>query len=116
MDILRKEKGLKVALHSFLGEEVMLQEAVELGYFFSEGLAFLSSHVIQNREKFFKMLKKMPTDRLLLETDRFPKSAHGERPPWMIKEVAEQIAQVWGTTADEIGRLTTNNLRRLLAI
>ncbi|MFC2019702.1 TatD family hydrolase [Chloroflexota bacterium] len=116
MDILRKTKDQKIVLHGFMGDEDMLAEAVDLGFYFTEGLAFLAPQIVREPEMLRNSVKKIPLDRLFLETDRFPQSLMGERPPWKVKEVARQIAEIKGITAEEIGQASTENVRRFLGI
>ncbi|MFH1775071.1 MAG: TatD family hydrolase [Chloroflexota bacterium] len=131
MDILRRQPGLKAVLHSFMGDSDMLAEAIGLGFYFSEGFLLLPpqgdlpaairfhkqvNQIRPDSNKFQEVVKRIPRDRLLLETDRYPQSMFGDRPLGRIREVAAQIAELWGTTAEEVGRITTSNSRRLLGM
>jgi len=116
IDTLKQEGGTRAVLHDFAADEATLAEAIDLGCYFSEGLAFLAPDTVPDIEKLREMVKMIPDDRLLLESDRYPRSRHGERWPWDVKRVARQVAEIRGSTAGEIGRLTTENLSRLLKV
>ncbi|MFC2019701.1 TatD family hydrolase [Chloroflexota bacterium] len=113
-DILRQEESIETVLHDFAADESTLAEAIDLGCYFSEGFAFLAPDTVPNVKNLHEMVKRIPDDRLLLESDRYPRSRHGERWPWDVKRVAQQVAEIRGSTTAEIGRLATDNLSRLL--
>ncbi|MFC2019703.1 TatD family hydrolase [Chloroflexota bacterium] len=114
LDILRQETGVIAILHHFIGDENMLTEAVEIGCYFTEGLALINPSVIPNIEQVREMIKKIPDERLLLESDMHTGDRTGVRMPWEVKVAAAEIAKLRETTTEEIGRISTNNLRRLL--
>ena len=117
IDILKKERGVQTVLHNFVGDENMLQEAMHLGCYFSEGRAILAPQIVPDRGAFNKMVKKIPFDKLLLETDMAPAYPQlGIFMPWYVKQVAEQMAKLRGMTTEEISTVTTTNLKRLLAM
>ncbi|MFC1965172.1 TatD family hydrolase [Chloroflexota bacterium] len=121
IDVLKEEKGVKAVLHDFIGDETMLQEAVGLGCYISEGMNILIPQCLVDQRidtgKFKEMVKKIPSDRLLLETDCAPGYPEAVETfmPWDVKQVAEQIAQLRGTTAEELSMVVSNNLKRFLA-
>jgi TatD DNase family protein len=64
---------------------------------------------------------RIPTDRILVETDSPYLSPHphrGKRPnqPAMVAHTAACIAQVRGVSAEQFGELTTQNARRVFGI
>ena len=65
------------------------------------------------------MVKRIPSDRLLIETDSTPRGLvggeEGSALVW-VKSVAEKVAEWRGVTVEEIGKTTTANLKRLFGI
>jgi TatD DNase family protein len=62
----------------------------------------------------------VPRDRLLVETDcpyLAPVPFRGKRnePAWVAR-TAEKVAELWGTTLEEVGEITSGNARRLLRL
>lgn len=116
VDILRrighpKPKG---ALHGFEGKASELTEWLDLGFCISIGpRAFTRANPIDFREA----VKHIPHDRLLIETDSSPRSVStGESlGPASAVLVAEKLAALYNSTAEEIGNIATANLKRLLA-
>ena len=65
----------------------------------------------------FEVVKRMPADRILLETDcpyLSPVPYRGQRgEPWMVEATAAKIAELRGITLDEVLKITTDNALRL---
>lgn len=99
-------------LHWFSGGRRELQLAIALGCWFSVGPAMLVS------EKARALVKAMPRDRVLTETDGPFAQIGGETAkPWDAGGATTRLAELWGDmTEDEIDRLLHANLRRLGAI
>ncbi|MFC2018542.1 TatD family hydrolase [Chloroflexota bacterium] len=114
MDILRQTKGVKKILHSFRGDEAMFAEAADMGCYFAVGFGLLAPETTPDKERLAEILKKIPSDRLILESHMYSRTTLSPRFPWHIKKVAEVIAILRGTTAEIIGRISTDNLRRIL--
>lgn len=64
-----------------------------------------------------EVIRTMPEDRILVETDSpylAPQAYRGQRAePWMVEECIKKIAQIRGTTVDDIAAITAANARRL---
>ncbi|WP_375210914.1 Qat anti-phage system TatD family nuclease QatD [Hyphococcus sp.] len=111
LQILRDQSSASTPiLHWFSGTHREMQEAIEAGCWFSVGPAML----IGNKGK--ALLKDMPMDRVLLETDGpFTRKSDSPYLPWDAIDICPQIiAEVWNKSQSlVVGRLA-NNLRTIL--
>jgi len=116
-DILKEasnKKELRGILHSYSGSYEMAQEYIKLGFYIAIGGPVTFKNARVSRE----VAAQIPLDKLLIETDSpylTPEPYRGKRnEPMYVKYVAEKIAEVRGTTYEEIANKTTQNLLRLL--
>ena len=110
MDLLRKAgKGIRGAVHGFNGTSAMLQDWLNLGFFVGIGLRDL---IINPTPALEEMVRGIPADRLLTETDCAPGS--NSPSPTGVRQVAERLASLRNSTPEEIGNAATGNLKRLL--
>ena len=91
--------------HGFSRSDGLIPDIVALGGYISVGPAVLNDHAVNYRE----LVKKIPIDRLLVETDRTPENA-AVCPG--ICEVAAKVAELRGMTLVELERLTDENADR----
>jgi TatD DNase family protein len=120
--ILKEEKAGDVGgvFHCFSGDAWLAKDALELGFY----LSFSGVITFQNATMLRDIVKTVPLDRILVETDcpyLAPAPHRGKRnEPAFVTLVAEKIAEVKGTAAvagvEEIGRVTSDNARRLFKI
>lgn len=102
-------------LHSFAGDEAMMRACVDAGFavsfsgmvtFSTKSLAYLSD-----------VAKLVPDDALLVETDSpylAPTPFRGRRnEPAFVRSVADRLAEVRGSSLEEIADLTTRNAERV---
>lgn len=103
----RPDAGIPV-LHWFSGTKGQLQKAIDQGCWFSVGYPMTRS--ASGRA----LLKHMPQDRILTETDG-PFAEDGGRPlePGDTALMAAALADVWGTTEKMVNDRLLDNLRRL---
>ncbi|MFH1638881.1 MAG: TatD family hydrolase [Chloroflexota bacterium] len=100
-------------IHCFSGNGNILKQYLEMGFYVSLGgyLTYPTS------VRHFDMIKNIPVDRLLLETDcpyLPPQPYRGQRnEPAYLVMTAALLAKVRGTTAGVLARQTTENARRL---
>ena len=103
-------------MHSYTGPQELALELAEAGFFFGVG----GPVTYKNGRDKQALVEALPREMILLETDSpyLPPHPHrGERnEPAFIPLIAAKIAEVWGTTADEVGQITTANARRLFDI
>jgi TatD DNase family protein len=120
--ILKEERAQKVGgvFHCFSGDAWLAKDALDLGFF----LSFSGVITFQNATMLRDIVKTVPMDRLLIETDcpyLTPVPHRGKRnEPAYVRHVAEKIAEVKGGTApvtvEEIGHITSQNARHLFKI
>lgn len=114
--ILEEERAGEVGgvIHCFTGGAELARRALALGFFisFSGIVAFPRAEVIQD------VARTLPLERLLIETDApflAPPPHRGKRnEPAFVLEVARKLAQLRGTSPEEIGRAASANLARLI--
>ncbi|MGQ4877371.1 TatD family hydrolase [Billgrantia sp. LNSP4103-1] len=100
-------------LHCFTEDLEMAREAVRHGFYIS-----LSGIVtFRNAESLREVARRVPLDRLLIETDSpylapVPYRGKPNEPAWVV-EVAECIASERGISVDEVAMQTTANFYRL---
>lgn len=115
-DILGEFPGVRAVYHCFSGSVEYARELVKRGYFFSFGGAV----TFKNAKTAPEVLAAIPRERVMLETDcpyMAPVPHRGKRNhPGLVPHVAEKIAQIWGMTADEVGRITTENALKFFNI
>jgi TatD DNase family protein len=100
-------------LHTFSGDLAMAEKAIALGFYIS-----ISGPVTyKNARQLPGIVQALPLDRLLVETDcpfLAPHPYRGKRnEPAHVRLVAERIAEIKGTSFDEVAQATTANAQRL---
>ena len=94
--------------HGFSRSDGLIPEIAKLGGFISVGPAVLNDHAVNYRE----LVKKIPDECLVLETDRTEESA-SECPD--ISAICARVAELRGRSAAEIESLTDANALRFYA-
>jgi len=112
MQILKDEKVSCGVLHCFSGDLNLARQGVELGLHIS-----FAGPITYNGKKARDILKWIPEDRILVETDcpyLTPVPYRGKRnEPAYVKYVLERVAEYLEKPVEEIGRVTEENTRRL---
>jgi TatD DNase family protein len=100
-------------MHCFTGDRDMAEHAMALNFHisFSGIVTFRSARELQ------EVAESMPLDRMLVETDcpylaPVPHRGKPNHPAWT-RHVAEFIAELRGTSYEEIAAATTENFNRL---
>ena len=115
LEILAQEwasSGLGGILHCFTGSLKHARRALDLGFMisFAGNVTFARAHNIR------EAARELPLDRILIETDSpflAPVPHRGKRnEPAFVREVAGQVAELRGISADEVGFQTTQNFYR----
>lgn len=106
---LKKHPGAGTpVLHWFSGSFSELDEAVELGCWFSLGPAMLRS------ERGRALLARMPRDRVLTESDGpFAQIGGIGAMPWDVATAVLQISGLWNETPHDVQQTVAANLERL---
>ncbi len=100
-------------LHTFSGDLAMAEQAIELGFYIS-----VSGPVTyKNARQLPDIVRALPLDRLLVETDcpfLAPHPHRGKRnEPAYVRLVAERIAELRGMALADVAAATTANAQRL---
>ena len=93
------ELPLRFLFHGFSRSDGLIPDIVRLGGFISVGPAVLNDHAVNYRE----LVKKIPMDRLLVETDRTDGTGVS------IYDVLARTAELRGISAAELERITDAN-------
>ncbi len=103
-------------MHCFSGSLEMAREAVELGFFISVA----GPLTFQNARKLPAIVREIPLDFLLIETDcpyLAPHPFRGRRnEPAYVRLVAEAVAQIKGLSPEEVGRKMLENALKLFRL
>lgn len=114
-----KEENVRTTggvLHCFSGDMEMAEKAMEMGLYIS----FSGVITFKNARNILDIVKAVPLDRILIETDApflTPAPYRGKRnEPAYVKLVAEKIAEVKGISLEELGRAVMSNASGLFKI
>jgi TatD DNase family protein len=106
INILEQEDAKNVLMHLF-GARKLLQKVIENNWFISVG------PIVQRSKNHKKIVRDMPFDKILLETDSPWFGQEGKRnDPTTVISVANRIAKIKKTTPEEIDKITTQNAIR----
>ena len=114
----REEGGepLRGVVHCFSGDYALARQVLDLGLHIS----FTGVITFPKAEPLREVLKKIPLEKVLLETDcpyLAPIPFRGKRnEPARVVQVAETVAEVLGLPMEEVARITTENVVRLFAL
>lgn len=126
LDILEEEGNTKVgvAIHGFNKNLAYAKRCVEMGVYISIGLGTVGLYhknvtepeppggprriSTSEKEAFSEVIKQTDLKWLLTDSDR-------DNPEYVL-EVAEKIAEMKGLTREDVGRQTTQNLRKLIRL
>jgi TatD DNase family protein len=111
-----KPSGLGGILHCFTGEWAHAKRALDMAFMIS----FAGNVTFPKAQQIRDSAKQVPLDRMLIETDSpflAPIPYRGKRnEPAFVKEVARQIGELRGMSAEEVGNLTSQNFYRLFSL
>ena len=103
-------------VHCFSGDYQMAQECLDLGFCISVTGAI----TFKQSERLQEVVKKIPLEHILIETDApyiTPQPHRGKRnEPAFVVFTARRIAEIKGIPTEEVGRITTENARRMFNI
>ena len=112
----RSTFNLRGQFHCFAGSEKFLEMILERGFYVS----FCGNITYKTAGNLRELLKRVPLDRLLLETDSpylAPESIRGTvNTPANVKMIAEFIARELGTTIEKLANSTTENAKCLYSL
>lgn len=112
LEILKKHKPNGV-LHCFSGSNEMAKEILKLGMYIGIGGVV----TFKNAKKLVEVVKELPLDRLLLETDApylSPEPFRGKRcQSDLIYFTAERVAEIKGITTKQVLEASLNNIKTI---
>jgi len=117
-ELLRREgKGeIRGVVHCFTSDYAAAREFLDLGLYIS----FSGIVTFKNAESLREVVRRLPLDRILVETDSpylAPVPHRGKRnEPAFVRFVAETVAQVKGIALEEVTEATSRNAQELFAI
>lgn len=115
-DFIREHGQLSGVMHCFTGDEEYAEILAELNMYVS----FAGPITYARNRGQRHALAVVPEDRLLIETDSpyLPPEGHrGERcEPWMIRSVAERVAEQLQLDVPDVARITRRNALKLFGI
>ena len=115
-DIVSRYPALRGVFHCYSGSADMAAELLKRGWY----LGFDGPVTYKNARKALEVLTLCPMDRILIETDSpylSPVPRRGKRnDSGNLSYIAEKIAEVKGSSVEELAKATLENGRRLFAI
>ncbi|MCA1322057.1 TatD family hydrolase [Bacillus tianshenii] len=118
VQILKEEDAKEVGgiMHCFTGSLEVAKECMEMNFYISFG----GPVTFKNAKKPKEVVKEIPLDMLLIETDcpyLTPHPYRGKRnEPGYVRFVAEEIAALRGMSVEEVAEKTTANAKKLFGI
>ena len=109
IQFLREHGARRVLLHAFDGKASSAQEGVATGYYFS-----IPPSAVRSPQK-QKLVRALPLDRLLLETDSpvLGPDPTQRNEPKNAAAACRAVAELKGVPVEEVARITTANARAL---
>ena len=116
LDIVRAHPGVRGVFHCYSGSLEDAKVLVDKGWM----LSFTGNITFKNARRAPDILRWLPLDRLMLETDApymAPEPYRGQRcDSTMIARSAETVAQLRGLTRDEVEAVTLENGKKFFGI
>jgi len=118
LKILKEEKADEVGgiFHCFSGDYEFAKKCLDLGFYIS----FAGNITFKKAEDLRDIAKKIPLDRILIETDSpylTPMPHRGKRnEPSYVRFVGEKIAEIKNLTLEEVAEQTTKNAHNIFKI
>ena len=116
MEIVEASGVRRGVVHCFSGSAETARRYIELGYHIS----FTGVITFKNAKRFIDVVKAVPMERLMIETDgpyMAPEPHRGERnEPKYVLHVAEKIAEIKGLSVEEVAEITFRNALEFFGI
>jgi TatD DNase family protein len=115
MEVLKSEKAEKCGgiIHCFSGDYEMAKVCIDMGFYIS----IPGSITFKNAESFREIVKRVPLDSLLVETDApflTPEPFRGKRnEPSYVRYTAQKVAEIKKVSFDRVAEATTENAMRV---
>lgn len=115
MKILKEKGYFKGVLHCYSGDEAFAQEAIRLDFYIS-----ISGSVTYNNNKLISVIKRLPLDRLMIETDApylAPVPNRGKRnESAFMRYTLQAICHILNKDFASLAQITTDNAKRCFGI
>jgi TatD DNase family protein len=111
LEILKSEKANVCGgiIHCFSGDDEMAKACMDMGFYIS----IPGSITFKNAESFRKIVKSIPLDSLLVETDApflTPEPFRGKRnEPSYVRYTAQKVAEIKKVSFEKVAEVTTEN-------
>lgn len=116
LNILREFPAVRGVVHCYSGSTEMAEALVKMGYYIS----FTGVITYKNARKSLDVIRRIPLDRIMIETDApylSPEPMRGRRnDSALVRLVAEKIAEVLETGFNDIAELTMQNGKEFFSI
>lgn len=118
LEILRSEKGWENGgvIHCFSGDAEMAKACIDMGFYIS----IPGSLTYKNAGPYHEMVKKLPLDSLLIETDApflTPVPFRGKRnEPGYVRYTAQKIAEIKQVPFEKVAEATTQNALKVFRL
>lgn len=114
--IAKNPPGKGGVMHCYGGSWENAKRSLDMGLMIS----FTGRITYPKNEDLREIVKKVPHDRVMVETDSPllpPQSKRGKRcEPWDVIEVAEKVAELWGKDIEYVDRVTTENAKKFFKL
>ena len=116
INILKEAMPVRAVVHCFSGDADFLKNCLDLGFYVS----FTCNVTYPKAQGLRDLMKTVPLDRIMLETDApylSPQELRGKRnEPANVAILAREIAGIMGLSIDKVAEATTANARKFFGI
>jgi len=115
LEVLKSEKAEQCGgiIHCFSGDYEMAKACIDMGFYISVP----GSVTFKNAERFQEVIKRIPLESLLVETDApflTPVPFRGKRnEPSYIRYTAQKVAEIKGISFEKVAEVTAENAFRI---
>jgi TatD DNase family protein len=103
-----QDAGIPI-LHWFTGTQTQLKRAISIGCWFSVSPAMLAT------KKGKSLIKEIPKERILTETDGpFTSLNRKTLMPWDVQKAIPQLSEFWQLSSEQTNFVLLSNLRAIL--
>lgn len=116
LKILKEIPPKKAVVHCFSGDSDFLSRCIALGF----SVSFTCNITYKKAGDLRELVKRVPLERLLLETDcpfLPPEGLRGKRnEPLYVKHLAGEVAGLRQMSVEEVARITSDNAKRFFSL
>ena len=112
--VLREERGFDVGgvMHYFQGNLEDAKRAIDLGFYISIARPLFRIEELQN------VVKKLPLEHLVVETDSFPQHFKKNRDNWTepkhLRKIVDEISRIKNEDVEYVENVIYNNTKKML--